>query len=459
MTSGVSLEHWLGLFSVILVVAGLGTYAAKKVHNADDFAVAGRSSGVFMVMGTIVGTVVGASSTVGTAQLAFKTGLSAWWFSLGCALGFVVMGVFYGDVYKSKKTTVTQFLAEAYDARSGVIASLVSVLGIFFSAAASSLVLIPMLAGCFDVSLFSGMLISLALVVLYVLFGGAFATGIVGIFKAALLYLVLGVCFFSTMKTAGGITPILEDFPVFPWFSLFPNGFVTDIGAGMSTIIGVMCTQTYIQGFCSAKDEKTAKAGIYLSALFTAMAGLPAVWMGLFMRKYHPDILPIDAMPLFITTYLPDWFAGVSIGMLIIASVGSAAGLLFGMSTIVSSDIIKRALPDFCEKNMLLVTRLTVFVISAIVLGFTYINNDALVLDWTILSMCLRGAGIFIPLIMAIFYPGWFKPFYATLAIVAGSVGALLWRLFLPHLYSPLYPGIIISAVFMLIGFKRKKKA
>ena len=457
MIAGLSIAYWLGLLAVIAGVVVLGTYAARKIHSADDFALAGRSSGAFMVMGIVVGTAVGASSTVGTSQLAFKAGVSAWWFCLGCCIGFIIMAFLYvKPLYSSKQTTVTQFLASAYDKRTGMVASVCSVIGIFFSAAASSLVLIPMLANCFSMSLVSGALLSLLLIILYVFFGGAWATGLVGIFKAGLLYVVLGTCFFASLETTGGVTTLLSRFPAHPWFTLFPNGFITDIASGASTVIGVMCTQTYIQGFLSAKNEKAAFNGMILSGVFTVISAAPAVWVGLFMKVYHPDISPIDALPLFIMSYLPDWFAGVSTGMLIIASVGSAAGLILGMSTIFSADIVSRVIPSLYEKRALFVTRSTVLAITSAILVFTYINNDALVLDWTILSMCLRGAGVFVPLLMAIFRPGLFKSNYATAAIAGGSIAALSWRLLFPQLYSPLYPGMLVSVLFMLLGYRKR---
>jgi SSS family solute:Na+ symporter len=237
---------------------------------------------------------------------------------------------------------------------------------------------------------------------------------------------------------------------------LVPDGVFTNLGAGASTVIGAMSTQTYIQGMCSARSEKASRRGMLLAGLFALFSALPAIWAGLFMRRLHPDIAPIDALPLFITTYLPDWFAGVSIGVLIITAVGSAAGLIFGMSTIVSADILSRLAPDLFAGRKLLVTRGALFVITFIVLVFTYVNHDALVLDWTILSMCLRGAGVFLPLFLALFWPGRFKPRCATFAVAGGSAVALAWRLLWPHFLSPLYAGIAASAIFMAIGYKKK---
>ena len=42
-----------------------------------------------------MGTLVGGASTIGTAQLAYSFGFSAWWFTLGAGLGCVMLAAFY----------------------------------------------------------------------------------------------------------------------------------------------------------------------------------------------------------------------------------------------------------------------------------------------------------------------------------------------------------------------------
>ena len=58
--------------------------SSRKVKDARSFTTGGRA-GSWMVCGAILGTLVGGQSTIGTAQLAFSFGLSAWWFTIGAA--------------------------------------------------------------------------------------------------------------------------------------------------------------------------------------------------------------------------------------------------------------------------------------------------------------------------------------------------------------------------------------
>lgn len=49
-----------------------------------------------LVTGVLLGTLIGGSSTIGTAQLAFVYGNSALCFHLGALCGFLLLGFFYG---------------------------------------------------------------------------------------------------------------------------------------------------------------------------------------------------------------------------------------------------------------------------------------------------------------------------------------------------------------------------
>ena len=76
-----STTHIITSILAVLITMAPGIYAARKIKNADDYAVGGRSSGIGMVAAAILGTLIGGGSTMGTAQMAYKIGFSAWNFS------------------------------------------------------------------------------------------------------------------------------------------------------------------------------------------------------------------------------------------------------------------------------------------------------------------------------------------------------------------------------------------
>ena len=78
-----TIEHLIIMLLTVALVIGGGIYSARSVKSAEGYSLGGRSAGVPLVAGSIAGTVVGGGATVGTAQLAYSMGLSAWWFTLG----------------------------------------------------------------------------------------------------------------------------------------------------------------------------------------------------------------------------------------------------------------------------------------------------------------------------------------------------------------------------------------
>ena len=78
----------VGLAVAILAVSCLAVFTGlkKKKGGKINFGIAA---------GLIMGTLVGGTSTVGTAQLAFNYGMTAWWFTLGAGLGCLILALVY----------------------------------------------------------------------------------------------------------------------------------------------------------------------------------------------------------------------------------------------------------------------------------------------------------------------------------------------------------------------------
>ncbi len=105
---------------VLLVVSVL---SGRKVKDAMSFTTGGKAGG-WMVCGAILGTLVGGQSTIGTAQLAFAYGLSAWWFTIGAALGALVLGVVYaGPLRRSGCSTLMEVVRKQYGRRAEMVGS------------------------------------------------------------------------------------------------------------------------------------------------------------------------------------------------------------------------------------------------------------------------------------------------------------------------------------------------
>jgi SSS family solute:Na+ symporter/sodium/proline symporter len=76
-----------------LLLIGIGLWRARTIKNHADFMVAGRSLPVAFLVGSLVCTWVGSGTLFGGAGLAYRSGISALWFSGGAWVGLV--GVYF----------------------------------------------------------------------------------------------------------------------------------------------------------------------------------------------------------------------------------------------------------------------------------------------------------------------------------------------------------------------------
>ena len=116
----------------VMAMLALAITGTRRVKTATDFSLAGRQAGSWNVAGGIMGTLVGGASTVGTVQLAFLYGFSAWWFTLGSGLACLFLGCALAPALRQGMVeTIPQFISRYHGERARVVASLFSALGMF----------------------------------------------------------------------------------------------------------------------------------------------------------------------------------------------------------------------------------------------------------------------------------------------------------------------------------------
>jgi SSS family solute:Na+ symporter len=204
--------HYLGVAVVLLLITGVGIYAGRQVKSAKDFATSGRKAGAGIVAGSIIGTLVGGASTIGTAQLAFSYGFSAWWFTLGGGLGCLALLFFIKPIYSSGITTLPQVYEKEYGVSCNTAATLLTSMGSFLSIVSqmlSGIALISAIAGFMPP--FASIIIIAFLMLVYVVFGGIWGAGLVGIVKTVLLYTATGICGIIAIRLQGGVSGFINN--------------------------------------------------------------------------------------------------------------------------------------------------------------------------------------------------------------------------------------------------------
>ena len=396
----------------------LGRGGAKK-----DYSLGGRKAGAAGVTGILLGSLVGGASTVGTVQMAYSYGMTAWWFALGGGIGCLLLALrFAVPLRRSRITTIADYLNASYGGgRCGrgiaLAATAASSLGTFISICAQFLSCIALLRGVLPLSVPAAALVAALSIWGFVAFGGMKSFAKLGEAKIALLFVTLTAC------------------------------------------------------AAAAKNLHAARRGAFASALIMPPMGLLGTAVGLSVRASGADVQPDQVLSWFIMNSFPPLIGGLLWGGVVITVVGCAAGLMLGIATNIAKNMIPRerlagyaARPENKGPAAALAkaaasiseTALVALMTAAAALIGTA-TTGSMILEWSFLSMGLRGAGSFIPFVAAVLRPGLLPPVWALASCCGGLAAMLAWA-FARMPGDPLFAGLAVSAVFAAFGALFGKK-
>lgn len=487
--------HLIGVIATVALLLLVSWLSGRNVKDAKGF-MTGGSAGGWAVGGAMLGTLAGGQSTVGTAQLAFCYGLSAWWFTLGAALGALVLGVVYaGPLRRSGCTTLLEVVGQEYGRKAETTGSVLSMVGIFISIVAQVLTAAAMIGSLFKLPALLSFILGAALILLFVLFGGIRSAGASGLVKLVLLYTCSLVAGYVVWRLAGGpgglrsgLEAVFQASPTLAsesgitdvesihrrYGSMVARGPLKDLGGALSLILGVVSTQSYAQCIWSAASTPKARRGALLCTLCMPIIGAACTLAGIYMRGHFVTAAELAAMqqagetlpaglgviassaqafPAFILQYLPHWVGGIMLGTLLINIIGCGSGLALGAATILVRDVFsnlqRKGAPG--RMSQLTQTRLSIVGLLALAVLFAVSADKQFINDLGFLSLGLRAVAILFPLSFALWLPGRFRPRSVLLSMPLG-VAAMLAAHFLSLPGDALYYGLGISLLTLLAG-------
>lgn len=109
--------YLIGISAYIIFQLILGIIVSRKIHSDDDFILAGRTLGYFLVTFSVFATWFGAESCIGTSGAAYADGLVGVTADpFGYAIVLFVLGIFFASrLWKMKLTTISDFFKVTYD--------------------------------------------------------------------------------------------------------------------------------------------------------------------------------------------------------------------------------------------------------------------------------------------------------------------------------------------------------
>ena len=353
------------VYSAGLVAVGL--WIARFVRGSSDFFVAGRQLTAPLIFATVLASNIGAGSTVGATGLAYREGVSAWWWNGSAALGSFVLAFWIGPrIWRLAKAhdfyTTGDFLEYRYgQSVRGIVASLIWVgtLAILAGQLIAGAAVLNVVA---DVSRPMGAVIGGVVMMVYFAAGGLLGSAWVNVVQLVVLLVGFLVAVPMLYASSGGAAALTaSEVPSTYWTLWYTSGATTSGWANL-VLLGpaFIISPGLLQKAYGAESGRAVRRGIGWQAVaLMAFACLP-VFFGIAARAAQPGIAdPNLVLPTVLVRELPLWVGALALAAVFSAEVSTCDAILFMLSTSLSKDLYKRFVnPSADDRTLLVVARL-----------------------------------------------------------------------------------------------------
>jgi SSS family solute:Na+ symporter len=371
----------------LAVTIGIGLWAARRVHNAKDYVVAGRSLPLMMTTATVFATWFGAETVLSVSATFAKDGLGGIIADpFGASFCLVFVALFFARAfYRMDLLTIGDFYRKRYSKPVELITSVaitVSYLG-WTSAQLTALGLVFSVLSGGVIGLNTGILIGGAIVLGYTIWGGMWSVAMTDLFQSVVI--LVGLCAIAWLVSdmAGGTGKVIAAAAEAGKFEFWPTGgpkeWLAFVAAWMTLAIGSIPQQDVFQRVTSARNEKTAvRATLLGGAIYFCFAFVPIFiaysalvidpsMSQLFRAEDGREIQRI--LPNLILERTPMWSQVLFFGALLSAILSTASGALIAPTALATENIVKPFFPHMGDRQFLLLLRvvLVTFTLAALI--------------------------------------------------------------------------------------------
>ena len=451
----------------LLVTLAIGLWAARRVKNTADFAIAGRHLPLVMIITTTFATWFGSETVLGIPAKFVQTGLNGVVedpFGAGSCL--ILVGLFFAaKLYKMTLLTISDYYRERYGRVVEVVCSFIIILSYlgWVAAQVTALGLVFKLLSGGAISIPVGMMIGTASILAYTLFGGMWSVAVTDFIQMIILVVGLSLIAWFAADMAGGADKVITLASSQDMFRFLPDPSFHDIvfflGAAVTMMLGSIPQQDVFQRVMSAKDIQAATRGPVIGGLCYILFAFVPMFIVVSALIIMPEAArqliaedPQQVIPRLVMDRMPFVMQVIFFGALLSALKSTASATLLAPSVTFVENIWRQFFPRVSDKQELRTMRIAVLLFSICVCGY------AIALQGTSIYEMVSGAyqvtlvGAFVPLVFGLYW----RRATTQGAIFAIVLGVITWLLFIVTPAGEQFPsqlaGLLAGIVGMLIG-------
>ena len=457
---------WFVIIYWIISVA-IGLYAATRVHNTKDFAIAGRHLPFYMVTATVFATWFGSETVLGIPATFLKDGLKGVISDpFGSSMCLILVGLFFAaPLYRMNLLTIGDYYKKRFGRAVEVLTTIVIVLSYlgWVGAQITALGLVFNVVSGGDIEKETGMWIGSVTILIYTFFGGMWAVAVTDLIQMVII--VIGMLYIggSISSMVGGVGVVVDHAMQAGKFEFWPaldlKSLLAFAAAWVTMMFGSIPQQDVFQRVQSAKTEKIAVWGSVLGgSLYFFFAFVPmflAYSATLIDPKMVAELIDTDPqliLPRLVLEHAPLFAQVMFFGALLSAIKSCASATLLAPSVTFTENILKPMLGKMTDRKLLLSMRMVTLVFTLLVTIYA-INSKSSIFKMVENAYQVTLVAAFVPLVCGLFW----KRATNQGALAAIFCGLTVWlALLLTGREDPFVPaqfaGLIASACGMVAG-------
>ena len=457
------------VIAYLFVTIAIGLWAARRVKNTADFAIAGRHLPMYMIITTTFATWFGSEIVLGVPAKFIEGGLRGVVEDpFGAGMCLILVGLFFaGKLYRMTLLTISDYYRHRYGRSIEIVCSLIIMLSYlgWVSAQVTALGLVFNLLSGGVISIPWGMTIGVLSILVYTLWGGMWSVAVTDFIQMIILVVGLVVLAVFAADMAGGAGKVIDLAVSRDMFRFWPeptwHEMIFFFGAAITMMLGSIPQQDVFQRVMSANTEKAATHGTVIGGTaYILFAFVPMFLVAsalLIMPEQTAALLeddPQKVLPTLVMDKMPVVMQVLFFGALLSAIKSCASATLLAPSVTFTENIWRQFRPEYIsDLENLRVMRISVLVFAIAVLVYSIKMEGTPIFELVSGAYQVPLVGAFVPLVFGLYW----KRATTQGALCATVLGIGVWVLFMatPALHEA-FPqqlaGVLAAVVGMVAG-------
>ena len=464
------------VYLVFMLAIGITYY--RKTSNINEYVLGDRSLNSWVTALSAQASDMSGWLLMGLPGYAFVAGMEAIWIAIGLAIGtyfnwkIVAKKLRQYTQIAGNSITISSYFENRFRDKSNLLRIISAIIILVFFTIYTSSGLVAggkLFSTVFEIEYLTALTIGMLVIISYTFLGGFLAVCWTDFFQGLLMIFALIIVPVKGISNIGGIKETMSGMANININFLNPLTSSDGSSIGVIALISLLAWglgyfgQPHIHSrFMAISDANEIKKARKIAMIWVVISLIAAVIIGLIGRVYLADTLDVAnseaVFMILVNDLFPPLLAGILLAAILAAIMSTADSQLLVSASALTEDIYAVFNKKATQKQLLVISRLTVVVIAAIAYVFA-LNPASSVLDLVSYAWAGFGAGFGPAILLSLFWKRMTRN-GALAGIISGGVTVIIWKQLTGGIFDlyEIVPGVLISFICIYVFSKIDKE-